>query len=119
LNAIAQEAVRKWTRPAVQRRPAERANACFPFCYDEVDMFGGPASPERELMRQWVDTWRRAGAELAEIRRHEIESADTQEAVRQLFGTGVSIDSAPPRTTSGLVEQQAWFARFRRANLRP
>ena len=98
---------------------ASRQPACFPFCYDGVDMFGGPASEERELLRQWVDTWRRAGAELAEIRRHEVESADTQEAVRQLFGTGGSIDSAPPRTTSGLVEQQAWFARFRCANPRP
>jgi hypothetical protein len=82
-------------------------------------MFGEPADQDRELVRHWVDTWRRAGVELDQIRRREIESADTHEAVRQLFGTEGSIDSAPPRTTSGLVEQQAWFARFRSANMRP
>lgn len=82
-------------------------------------MSGQPASQDRELLRLWVDTWRRAGAELAEIRRHEIETADTQEAVRQLFGTEGYFDSCPLRTTSGLVEQQALFARFRIANMRP
>jgi hypothetical protein len=68
-------------------------------------------------LRQWVDTWQRAGIELAQIRRREIRSlatvADTQEAIRQLFGTGESIGKLPHRTTSGLVEQQAWFARLR------
>ena len=82
-------------------------------------MFGEPAEQDRELVRQWVATWRRAGAELDQIRRREIESADTREAVRQLFGTEGSIYSAPPRATSGLVEQQAWFALFRSANMRP
>jgi transposase-like protein len=75
------------------------------------------ASRHRELLRQWVDTWRQAGGELDDIRRREIESADTQEAVRQLFGTGDLVDNPPPRTTSGLVEQQAWFARLRSANM--
>ena len=32
------------------------------------------APQERELMRHWVETWRRAGAELDEIRRREIEA---------------------------------------------
>jgi hypothetical protein len=74
-------------------------------------------NPEPEHLRQWVDTWRRAGVKLEEIRRHEIQAlitlADTQAAIRQLFGTGKSIDNLPQRTTSGLVEQQAWFARLR------
>jgi hypothetical protein len=78
-------------------------------------MTGDAASQDRVLLRQWVDTWRRAGAELDEIRRREIESADTQQAIRQLFGTERPQDIAPPRITSGLVEQQAWFARFRSA----
>jgi len=82
-------------------------------------MLGEPADQDREMLRRWVNTWRRAGMELDEIRRHEIESADTQEAIRQLFGTEGSIDSAPPRTTSGLIEQQVWFARFRSPNMRP
>jgi hypothetical protein len=76
------------------------------------------ASEERDLLRRWVDTWRRAGEELNEIRRREIESAHTQQAVLRLFGTGELAYTSPPRTSSGLVEQQAWFARVRSANLR-
>jgi len=58
--------------------------------------------------------WRQAGPELDEVRRREIESADTQEAVRQLCGTGGdSLDLPPAPATSGLVEQQAWFAKMR------
>jgi hypothetical protein len=77
-----------------------------------------PADSERELMRRWVDTWRQAGPELDEVRRREIESADTQEAIRQLFGTGDHpLDLPPPSETSGLVEQQAWFAKMRAAGL--
>lgn len=68
---------------------------------------------ERELMMRWVETWRRAGAELAEIQRREIESADTREAVRQIFGTASLFRDLPKRTTSGLVEQQPWFAKLR------
>jgi hypothetical protein len=70
---------------------------------------------DRELLRRWVETWRRAGPESEEIRRREIEEVDTREAVRQIFGSSESWPPdlpAPP--TSGLVEQQAWFAKFRR-----
>jgi hypothetical protein len=73
-----------------------------------------PASPDRALLRQWMDTWRRAGAELEVIRRAEIESIDTLEAIRQIFGDGGSMHLEPGPPTSGLVEQQAWFARIRR-----
>ncbi len=71
-------------------------------------------SPDRKLMRQWVETWMRAGRELDQIRRREIESANTREAIRQLFGSPEAFHSLPPRTTSGLVEQQAWFRKLRR-----
>jgi hypothetical protein len=70
---------------------------------------------DRELLRRWAETWERVGRELEAIRRREIESVDTQEAIRQIFGSGPLIDNAPPRTTSGLVEQQKWFARLRAA----
>jgi len=77
-------------------------------------MVDGQTDQQHELLRQWVETWRRAGLELEEIRRREIESADTREAVRQIFGSSESFFrnfEAP--TTSGLVEQQAWFAKLR------
>jgi hypothetical protein len=70
--------------------------------------------PDRELMRRWVETWRQAGPELEEIRRREIEATDSAVAIRQLFGSAPPPWDLPPRTTSGLVEQQAWFAKLRR-----
>jgi hypothetical protein len=71
------------------------------------------ASTDAALLRRWVDTWRHAGAELEKLRRAEIQSVDTQEAVAQIFGSGD--DTAPElgSPTSGLVEQQEWFARIR------
>jgi hypothetical protein len=74
-------------------------------------------SPEadRETLRQWVETWRRAGPELEEIRRRELASIDTQKAIRQIFGTGDWQYDSTPSTTSRLVEQQDWFTRLRLA----
>jgi hypothetical protein len=70
---------------------------------------------DRELLRQWVETWRRAGPELEEIRRREIEAIDTGEAIRQIFGSSESLfRNLEAPTTSGLVEQQAWFAKLRK-----
>ena len=69
---------------------------------------------DRQLMRRWVETWMRAGPGLDAIRKREIQSADTREAVRQLFGSAAVFHDLPRRTTSGLVEQQAWFAKLRR-----
>lgn len=39
-----------------------------------------------ELLRKWVETWRRAGPELERIHRDELQAVDTREAVRQIFG---------------------------------
>ena len=64
-------------------------------------------------MRHWVETGKRAGPELEEIRRREIESTHTRKAIRQIFG-GAAMANLEPRTTSGLIEQQAWFARLRK-----
>jgi hypothetical protein len=78
-------------------------------------MAGRQIIKDRELMRQWVETWKQAGRELDEIRKREIASTDTREAIRQLFGSSEAMFShLPPRPTSGLVEQQAWFAKLRR-----
>ena len=69
------------------------------------------ANPDEILRRRWVETWQNAGEELECLRRAEIESVDTQEAVRQIFGgDGPTVPASSP--TSGLVEQQAWFARI-------
>jgi hypothetical protein len=81
-------------------------------------MTDSPKPRDRELERRWVETWRRAGEELAEIRRQEIENVNTEEAIRQIFGDeGINLD-APSSPISGLVEQQAWFRRLRPATSR-
>lgn len=68
---------------------------------------------DRDLQRRWVQTWIRAGEELDAIWQRELQSVDTQEAVRQLFGDG-AIPTEPSPTISGLVEQQRLFARLRK-----
>lgn len=69
-----------------------------------------PTDPE--LPRKWVETWKRAAPELESIRRAELQALDTREAIGQIFGSYV-YKGEPAPTTSGLVEQQAWFMRVR------
>jgi hypothetical protein len=73
-----------------------------------------PRHLDTALLRRWVETWQRAGEELERIRRIEIQAIDTREAVRQIFGS-CDLPGPAPSPISGLVEQQAWFARIRRA----
>lgn len=72
------------------------------------------ASDAELLMRKWVETWQRAAPELERIRRAELQAMDTREAIRQILEVNVPVTSPAP-TTSGLVEQQAWFMRLHRA----
>jgi hypothetical protein len=58
-----------------------------------------------------VETWQRTGEELERLRRIEIESLDTREAIRQIYGDGNLPTLPPAEPTSGLIEQQKWFAR--------
>ena len=74
-----------------------------------------PLSPAQELLKRWVETWRRAGVELEQIEGAELQSLDTQEAVRQIFEGMDHLICGSGLPTSGLIEQQAWFARLRRA----
>jgi len=68
----------------------------------------------REKERLWVQTWQKAGPVLAELRRLEVRGADTAAAILQLEDAFQSaLRDHPPGPTSGLVEQQNWFARWR------
>ncbi len=67
---------------------------------------------EKELL--WVQTWQKAGPVLAELRRREVRRADTTAAILQLEDAFQSaLRDHPPGPTSGLVEQQNWFARWK------
>lgn len=67
------------------------------------------------LLRQHVETWRRAAAELALVKERELQRVDTREAIRQLFGDNTLVQDAPGLQHSGLVEQQRWFAMLRKS----
>jgi uncharacterized protein YaaW (UPF0174 family) len=64
---------------------------------------------------QWVRTWQVAGPLLAEIERRELEQM-TEEEWQQAVEDVLSVlppDAEVP-ITSGLVEQQKWFAKMHR-----
>jgi hypothetical protein len=66
-------------------------------------------------IKRWAETWERAGRELSALRRRELIAMtddDVRRAVADLFSAPLSPD-LPPRTTSGLVEQQRLFAILR------
>ncbi|MGH7582409.1 MAG: hypothetical protein ACREL5_04185 [Gemmatimonadales bacterium] len=66
-------------------------------------------------LRKWVLTWQRAAAALQEIADNELQRLDTRIAIEQLGDAfNHALDTLPPRTTSGLVEQQRIYSRLRR-----
>jgi hypothetical protein len=68
-----------------------------------------------DLLRKWVETWKRAGPELDAIRRRELEALtdnDIRRIVQNLMSVPLPPD-LPMRLDSGLVEQQRWFACLR------
>ena len=73
---------------------------------------------EREQIRQWAETWQKAGPELERIRRKEIRETDTMQSVQILAGGFQSASFMhPPRQSSGLVEQQNWFKQLHEIQL--
>ena len=69
---------------------------------------------EKERVRQWVRNWEVVAPVLEELRAEAIRNSDTAAAIEQLSD---AFESArrhwSPPATSGLVEQQRWFARLR------
>ena len=64
--------------------------------------------------KQWVDTWNKAGQVLEQIKAEELRAMDAQEVIRQIMPMcDWCIEHSEPRTTSGLVEQQRYFAKMR------
>jgi hypothetical protein len=69
---------------------------------------------QRELIRRWVGTWRKAGPELEAIRRKEIREADNLEVLKALESAfNHAVRATPLRPSSGLVEMQRWLAKLR------
>ena len=75
-----------------------------------------PMTPEElVLAKKWAETWKTAGPLLEKIRRDEIRKLDTFKTISHLLGpVDFSREPFVPKPTSGLIEQQAWFKKFRR-----
>ena len=70
---------------------------------------------EKALTRAWVKNWQEVGPILEEIRAEEIRATDTVKAMEILDGMFThAVESVPIRESSGLIEQQAVFARAKR-----
>jgi hypothetical protein len=64
--------------------------------------------------QKWVDTWIHAGAALEKVRRSDVKPADTAGALRSFTGSVLHVlRTRPAAQTSGLVEQQRIFRKFR------
>lgn len=71
---------------------------------------------EKEAIRERVAAWRRAAPVLQQVRDEDIREASTAQAMRIFAGSALwAVTERPPLPTSGLIEQQRWFARMRRA----
>jgi len=66
-------------------------------------------------LKRWAETWERAGRELARIRREELARMTDEQAkaaALDLLSMPLPKD-LPPRSGSGLVEQQRLFSKLR------
>ena len=69
---------------------------------------------EREMLRQWVETWKRAGPELEAIRRREIREADNAQVIEALESAfNHATRTFPSRTSSGMIEMQRILQKLR------
>jgi hypothetical protein len=67
---------------------------------------------EGEILRLWVETWKKAGPELEAIRRREVAEADNVHVLALLEDAFNHAAGMPPRPSSGMVEMQRYFAKL-------
>lgn len=73
-----------------------------------------PRETKNSGAQRWVDTWIHAGAALEKVRQSDVKLADTAAALRSFTGSVLQVlRTRPAAQTSGLVEQQRIFRKFR------
>lgn len=71
---------------------------------------------ERAAIKERIAQWERAAPVLQAVRDEDIRNADTAQAMRTFTGSASwAVIHRPALPTSGLVEQQRWFQKARRA----
>ncbi len=69
---------------------------------------------QKQQMRVWVNTWKEAGEALKEIKRQELRQYDYEKNFPQIDAMlQWAYEHRTPRETSGLVEQQRCFLKWR------
>lgn len=70
----------------------------------------------RILIEEHVARWRRVGPLLERQREEDVRRSNTVADVASFGRLWIeAVRTSPPDSTSGLVEQQRWFAKLRRA----
>jgi len=70
---------------------------------------------EREKLRTWVNGWKETGAVLEKLRREEIHNSNLAETILSLNDASQSaLLFYPPQPTSGLIEMQRLFMKFKK-----
>lgn len=70
-------------------------------------------------LHAFVAAWRIASARLEALRRRDLRNVVVADHIEALNGAFEAALAGPPRTGSGLVEQQAVFAKIRNAGSVP
>ena len=74
----------------------------------------GPQDTQESGAKKWVETWVKAGDALESIRHRDVRLVNTADALRSFTGSVLNaIRTRPDSQTSGLVEQQRIFRKFR------
>ena len=82
---------------------------------DQPSALDGWTPAQIALGKRWVETWKLAGVDLERIRRKELRELDTYRAITLLCGSAdYTRPPRAPKSSSGLVEQQAWFMKAAR-----
>ncbi|MBU4184632.1 MAG: hypothetical protein KKC23_00210 [Proteobacteria bacterium] len=71
---------------------------------------------DRDRIKKWVETWKRAGSALDEVKRRELRAYnyfENQALVDEMLQWAV--DHQKIRLTTGMVEQQRLFMKMRKA----
>jgi len=71
-------------------------------------------SNQSHVACSWVEGWKRAGQRLSELKKMELRTISTEDALQNLADAFESCRlQFATRPSSGLVEQQRWFSKLR------
>ena len=74
---------------------------------------------EEKELRAYAEQWRLASAKIEELRHQDLRNVNVAEHIEAMNGAFKAALATQTRTTSGLVEQQAIFAKLRNARSVP